>query len=210
MSAFKAALGPVQRAVRARIVPLDALVAAVPVGADVLEIGCGEGLVLERLLGRADRLVGIDIDERKLALLHRLLPVDRVEAIAADAFAALAAHPAQFDVVILADTLSSFPPQQQRALLDAAVGALRPGGRLLLKAIDAEPTWKANVSRALSTAIYRWARLSISSDQRFWYLPSRELAEQLRRRGLDVDVQLLHVELHLPVPHYLLRADLPR
>ncbi len=202
------ALGVAQRAIRRWIVPLDAAVDAVPFGGRVLEIGCGEGLVLERLLGRADEVIGVDLDERKIGSARARLPgPPRLRLECADAFAFLSTQPeASFDAALLVDTLSAFDTADQVRLLGELTRVLRPGGALIVKAIDTSPRWKASLSRRLSGFVCGALRMSLSAGQRFTYLPSAELADALERAGAAATIRHLHRERHHPIPHVLVVA----
>jgi ubiquinone/menaquinone biosynthesis C-methylase UbiE len=208
---FADLVGVAQRTIRARIVPLDAVAAAVPRGGRVLEIGCGEGLVLERVLDRVDSAIGVDLDERKVRVARARLgesPKLRIEL--ADAAAFLEAAPAgSFDTALLVDTLSSFPPPEQAPLLRRMLRVLRPGGTLVVKAIDTTPRWKAALSRTVSGLVYRTLRMSLSAGQRFSYLPASELAGVLAEAGATVEVRHLHRERHHPIAHVLVVARVP-
>jgi 2-polyprenyl-3-methyl-5-hydroxy-6-metoxy-1,4-benzoquinol methylase len=201
-------VGAVQRGIRRLIVPFGAVALAVPRGGRLLEIGCGEGLVIERVLAKAEEIWGVDRDARKIdAARARLAAATHVRLECADAFAFLAAEPAgAFDTVLLVDTLSAFAVADQKRLLQAAIAALRPGGTLIVKAIDAAPRWKAALSRAVSGAVFRGLRMSLSENQRFTYLPCGELRAILEETGAVVTIRQLHREHCHPIPHVLVVA----
>jgi methionine biosynthesis protein MetW len=78
---------------------------AIPVGASVLDLGCGDGALLERLLReRGVRGQGVEIDpDQVFACVERGVPV-----IQADLRAGLPFYPDQaFDVVVLEETLQT-------------------------------------------------------------------------------------------------------
>jgi len=80
-------------------------------GARVLEIGCGEGGILQPFLDRGCTCVGIDLSESKIAYAREAFADDiasgRAEFIAADIYeeAAGAALEGRFDIVIMKDTI---------------------------------------------------------------------------------------------------------
>jgi homoserine O-acetyltransferase len=83
----------------------DRIVELIPPGANVLDLGCGSGGLLARLrLGNHRRLVGVELDERKvLTCISRGLDV-----IQADLNKGLGAFATQeFDCVILSQTLQA-------------------------------------------------------------------------------------------------------
>ena len=108
----------------------------------VLDLGCGRGqlslLLLE--LGQATEVLGLDSDARKIAVARRAGP--EAEFRAADV--AGSALPIA-DTILLIDVLHYLPLAEQDALLNAAVSALAPGGRILVRELDADPSAKSGV-----------------------------------------------------------------
>jgi ArsR family transcriptional regulator len=135
----------VDRAVHRAI--LDLTVTA-PVG-DLLDIGCGRGRVLKLLASRANRAVGVDIDAnaRHLARAELLLAGLRNCSLRAGDMYRLPFGAAEFDTVILDDTLSA--AEEPVAALREARRMLREGGRLVILASTANAS-AANVKRGLA------------------------------------------------------------
>ena len=106
----------------------------------VLEIGCGEGAVTERLVAIYPRaeIVATDISPR-LGRLYRG-PADRVRFLQDDAAAVATARPASFDLALFTDALHHVPLARRRALIGDALRALRPGGLLIVKEWERRPT----------------------------------------------------------------------
>ena len=105
----------------------------VPAARRVLEVGCGEGAVTERLvhLYPAADILAIDITPRVGRLFRG--PRDRVtfkqvtvQQVAADA-------PGAFDLVILSDVLHHVPAAMRGELLAAVRASVAPGGALVFK-----------------------------------------------------------------------------
>ncbi|TDU31175.1 pentatricopeptide repeat protein [Panacagrimonas perspica] len=107
---------------------IDALMRdCVPAGSaalEVLDAGCGTGLLAELIKPLCSRLVGVDLSPKMLELAAgRKLYDDLQEG---ELVAWLDAHPGAFDVVTSADTLCYFGAIDDA--LHAAYRALRPGG----------------------------------------------------------------------------------
>jgi 2-polyprenyl-3-methyl-5-hydroxy-6-metoxy-1,4-benzoquinol methylase len=133
--------GPYERgaaeAYRRIFVDLDDLVARarvwVPEPRRILEVGCGEGAVTERLalVYPAAEITATDI----AATVGRLFrgPAAHVRFVqgSVDRVAQNAAH--SFDLVVLSDVLHHVPPARRHALLSAIDQAMAPGGSLIFK-----------------------------------------------------------------------------
>lgn len=90
------------------------------------DLGCGTGLMGQRLRDRVDHLEGIDLSAAMIAETARKGVYDRLEK--AELVAFLKRHVAEADLVTAADVFiycGALPP-----VLDAVVPAMRPGGLL--------------------------------------------------------------------------------
>lgn len=135
------AFGPfehqITEAYRRIYVDLDDYVAAVrawvPEAREILEVGCGEGAVTERLAEAypGARITAIDITPR-VGRLYRG-PTDRVEFRQCTVQEIAAEAPGRFDMAMIADVVHHVPLELRRSILDAARGALAPGGTLVFK-----------------------------------------------------------------------------
>jgi 2-polyprenyl-6-hydroxyphenyl methylase/3-demethylubiquinone-9 3-methyltransferase len=104
-----------------------------PDASRILEVGCGEGALIERLrvsYPDAD-ITGIDLTPR----LGRLYggPRERVRFIQCPVEDIAAAEPGQYDLVALCDVLHHVPEAVRQSLLDAIRATLAPGGVLVFK-----------------------------------------------------------------------------
>lgn len=172
--------GPFERqisdAYRAIFLDVDAYVENirdwVPAPRRILEVGCGEGAVSERLAWAYPdaEIVGIDI----AANVGRLYagPPGRVRFVqrTIDDFAADA--PGSFDLIVLSDVLHHVPLDLRRGLLDTIRTLLAPGGSFAFKEWERTRTpiyWLCYFSD-------RW----ITGD-RIRYLSRAELHDTIRR-----------------------------
>lgn len=103
---------------------------------DVVDAGCGTGLCAPLLRAHARRLVGVDLSGGMVDKARLRGGYDQLEV--AELTVWLSAHPAEFDLVISADTLIYFG--DLKPVLTATASALRPGGWLgfTLEVIDGE------------------------------------------------------------------------
>lgn len=133
--------GPYERAVteayRKLFVDLDDFVGHlqvwVPQARRILEVGCGEGGITERLTGAYPeaRITAIDINPN----LGRLFRGDasRVTFLRKSVEDVAGEQPAFFDLVVLCDVLHHVPPSDRQSLLSAIDQAMAPGASLAFK-----------------------------------------------------------------------------
>src|SRR5688572_9672480 len=167
----------------------------VPSGDRLLDIGCGQGLMLALLaearrfepsalvtarLPRFERLVGVELRPHRARLARAALGSD-AEIIESDA-RLLSAGSAR--VVLLFDVLRMMPRHDQESLLAAAVRALEPGGIIVVREADASAGWRFQAVRfgnrltALTSGAWR---------QTFAFRTLDEWRECFSRHGLEVD-----------------------
>lgn len=139
--AVRRAFGPfehrVTAAYRAIYVDLDDYVDAVrawvPEAREILEVGCGEGAVTERLAAAYPdaRITAIDITPR-VGRLYRG-PAERVRFRQCAVQEIAAREPGSFDLAMIADVVHHVPDELRKGLLDAVGDCLAPGGSLIFK-----------------------------------------------------------------------------
>jgi SAM-dependent methyltransferase len=105
----------------------------VPEARNILEIGCGEGAIAQRLtmLYPSARITGIDISPR-VGRLFSGLP-GRVTFSCETAAEHARSHGGHYDLVLTCDVLHHVPWDQHPALLAQARSLLVPGGTFVLK-----------------------------------------------------------------------------
>ncbi len=110
----------------------------------VLELGCGYGRVLERLIGKADIVVGIDNSASSIQLAKEVLGASpKCRLLVMDA-AALAFQSDVFDVVVcIQNGISAFKVDPRR-LIETSTRATKPGGLVLLASYS-EAFWEARL-----------------------------------------------------------------
>ncbi len=108
-------------------------------GKDVLDVGCGGGILAEAMAVRGARVTGIDLSEKSLrvAELHRLESGAAVayERAMAEDFAAR--HAGQFDVVTCMELLEHVP--DPASVVAACARLARPGGQVFFSTINRNP-----------------------------------------------------------------------
>ena len=138
---------------RLSVCPFEKIVARVPPGSRVLDVGCGEGLLLALLAdtGRASSAVGFDSNPaairraRSMAEATGLAPLLEFRSLGADS--AWPAERDSFDVVTMTDVMHHLPKATRGNIWEQAAAVLRPGGLMIYKDMARSPWWAAFANR---------------------------------------------------------------
>jgi 2-polyprenyl-6-hydroxyphenyl methylase/3-demethylubiquinone-9 3-methyltransferase len=108
-------------------------------GKEVLDVGCGGGILAEAMAQRGARVTGIDLADKPLrvAQLHLLESGAEVRYERASAEDYAAAHPEGFDVLTCMEMLEHVP--DPASAVAACARLLRPGGRAFFSTINRNP-----------------------------------------------------------------------
>ncbi|MDO9598277.1 MAG: bifunctional 2-polyprenyl-6-hydroxyphenol methylase/3-demethylubiquinol 3-O-methyltransferase UbiG [Azoarcus sp.] len=105
-------------------------------GKDVLDIGCGGGILSEGMAARGARVTGIDLSEKALgvARLHLFESSQKVDyqLVSAEEFAAQ--HPGQYDVVTCMEMLEHVP--DPASTITACAKLVKPGGHVFFSTLN--------------------------------------------------------------------------
>ena len=174
-------------------------------GIDGVVLSLGSGLsMLERYLAEVRPglcFEGIDLDPEKVALIaetrHR---IPRVGLIEGDATAL--DRLATYDAVLVCDAMHHFPAEQHAAVARSVAAALRPGGVVIVKDLDAAPAWK-----------FHWNRIHdrmVAGPGPITCRTPTEMADLFADAGLAIE-RAERIDHRLtPYAHYLVRAAKPR
>jgi 2-polyprenyl-6-hydroxyphenyl methylase/3-demethylubiquinone-9 3-methyltransferase len=191
---------------RLELAPLEA-VAAQATGTDILDVGCGHGVLAALLLHDhpARRVVGIDPDVRKIEWAKASVGANpRAKFRAVDIETLAAEQPESFDCVIIADVLYLLPRPAWVPFLGAARRLLRPGGRLLLKDAENDGSWRAVKALWQERLMVHVLRRTVSSGG-IGFAPRAELAASVTSAGFVVD-DITSYARGYTAPHVLLTA----
>ena len=167
-----------------------------PSGGRLLDIGCGQGLMLallaeaERLSRRGsgpqdkflpcfERMVGIEVRAHRAQLARVALGAD-ADIIECDA---RTVSGGVYRTILLFDVLHMMPKADQEALLSASLRALEPGGVILVREADASAGWRFHAVRIGNRVT---ALMSRAWRQELVFRTADEWRECFGRHGLDV------------------------
>jgi 2-polyprenyl-3-methyl-5-hydroxy-6-metoxy-1,4-benzoquinol methylase len=186
---------------RQRLFPFAHVLAHVPHGTKLLDVGCGHGLfsLLVAQHRPGTTVLGVDPDPRKIRALERAAAAFPNVSFLCGGLEDVSAR--DFDCAALLDVLMYVPREKQLAFLDAVRARLVPGGTLLLAMNDKRPRWKYAVTCVQETCM----RLTgLTRAEALHFVAPDEMARRLGQGGFSVTV------VDLPVrglyPHRLLVA----
>jgi 2-polyprenyl-6-hydroxyphenyl methylase/3-demethylubiquinone-9 3-methyltransferase len=154
-------------------------------GRDVLDVGCGGGILAESMAKRGARVLGVDLSTKplKVAQLHAMeAGVENLEyrEVAVEQLAA--ERPEAFDVVTCMEMLEHVP--EPASVVRACARLVKPGGRVFFSTLNRNPkaflfaiVGAEHVLRLLPKGTHEYAR----------FIRPSELARSAREAGLDVD-----------------------
>ncbi|MDF0376983.1 bifunctional 2-polyprenyl-6-hydroxyphenol methylase/3-demethylubiquinol 3-O-methyltransferase UbiG [Methylophilus sp. YYY-1] len=155
-------------------------------GKQVLDVGCGGGILSESMAQRGAHVMGIDMADKSLqvAQLHALEAGAQVSyrCIAVEALAA--EMPEQFDVVTCMEMLEHVPDPS--SVVRACAALVKPGGQLFFSTLNRNA--KAYLM-AVVGAEYVLNLLPKGTHDYSKFIKPSELASWLRQSGLELQHQ---------------------
>jgi 2-polyprenyl-6-hydroxyphenyl methylase/3-demethylubiquinone-9 3-methyltransferase len=153
-------------------------------GKQVLDVGCGGGILAEAMAVAGARVTGIDLSEKALAVakLHQIESGAGVEYLMIGAEALAHERPASFDVVTCMELLEHVP--DPGAMVAACARLAKPGGLVVFSTINRNA--KAYLYAVIG-AEYLLRLLPRGTHDYARFLTPAELARFARQAGLDAD-----------------------
>jgi 2-polyprenyl-6-hydroxyphenyl methylase/3-demethylubiquinone-9 3-methyltransferase len=155
-------------------------------GRDVLDVGCGGGLLAEAMARKGARVTGLDMaaDLLEVARLHALESGVAVNYLLESAEQHAVEHAARYDIVTCMEMLEHVPDPAQ--VVAALAVLVRPGGHVFLSTINRTP--RAYL-RAVIGAEYVLRLLPTGTHTYEKFIRPSELSSWARSAGLStVDV----------------------
>ena len=178
----------VHLALRLRSFPWDRVLPALLPDADLLDVGCGPGLLaflLERA-GFSGRYLGLDPDERKVERARRFPGETSRRRFGVGSVEKAPAGAARQAVIL--DVLYLVPEAERPAFVRGAARALVPGGLLVAVTSGGGPRWKRALDRLQERTAVRL--LGLTRGASVAPCDGAEIAALLRAAGLsDVSVR---------------------
>ncbi|MBV7536078.1 bifunctional 2-polyprenyl-6-hydroxyphenol methylase/3-demethylubiquinol 3-O-methyltransferase UbiG [Duganella sp. sic0402] len=152
-------------------------------GKNVIDIGCGGGILSESMARKGATVTGIDLGEKalKVADLHSLESgvAVRYKLIAAEEMAAQ--EPGQYDVVTCMEMLEHVP--DPAAIVRACAALVKPGGQVFFSTLNRNPK---SYLFAVIGAEYILRMLPKGTHDYEKFITPSELSQYIRSAGLEV------------------------
>ncbi len=173
-------------------------------GKNVVDVGCGGGILAESMARRGAKVLGVDLADKplKVAQLHAMeAGVANLEyrSIAAEDLAA--EQPAAFDVVTCMEMLEHVPDPS--SIIRACASMARPGGWVFFSTLNRNPK---SFLFAIVGAEYLLKLLPQGTHEFSRFIRPAELARWTREAGLDL-VQFKGLEYNPITRRYWLSGD---
>jgi 2-polyprenyl-6-hydroxyphenyl methylase/3-demethylubiquinone-9 3-methyltransferase len=152
-------------------------------GKQLIDVGCGGGILAESMARRGAAVTGIDMGESPLnvARIHQLESAVEVEYQLSTAEQMAVSHPAAFDVVCCLEMLEHVP--DPAAVIQACADLCQPGGDLYFSTINRNPR---SYLFAVLGAEYILKLLPKGTHDYSRFIKPSELASWIRNSGLEL------------------------
>jgi len=108
---------------------LDTVLSAAPIGAVILDLGCGTGCPMaEYIVSQGRRVLGVDASEAMLAIARQRLPGEQWVLSPIEAYE----PPVEYHGALFWDSLFHLPRTEHEPIVRKVVRGLPTGGRLML------------------------------------------------------------------------------
>ncbi len=180
---------------RLKLAPMIQMIKYVPEKGDILDLGCGNGIVANILsLGAPERKVyGVDLSVSRIEAASRISSGNpNLEFVAGDVNTVPFER---FEIVTLIDLLHHMPYEEQAALLNKIYCKQNEGDLLIIKDLEKAPYWKY---------IFHYIQDSISYRGRLYFRSAEDMEGLLKKTGYQVET--VSLASGYPHPHVLYRC----
>lgn len=153
-------------------------------GKNVLDVGCGGGILSESMAVRGAMVTGIDLGEKALAVarLHQLESGAKVDYRLISAEQMAIEQPENFDVVTCLEMLEHVP--EPKSVVQACASLVKPGGQVFFSTLNRNPK---SYLFAVIGAEYVLNMLPKGTHDYQKFIKPSELSRWCRETGLQVE-----------------------
>ncbi len=159
---------------RPLILPLDEINAHVPKNAKVVDLGCGQGVMVKFLAKEKTRdVVGVDLDATRIPQTkYQNLNFINRDIRKFDV--------SEFNTVIMSDGLHHLNLDDQKKTLNNIAESLKKGSLLIIKEIDTDEFIRSRLSRLWDFILY--------PKDKIYFWPAQKLKSTLEGLGFSVKI----------------------
>ncbi|MBI5328397.1 MAG: class I SAM-dependent methyltransferase [Deltaproteobacteria bacterium] len=188
--------------IRSRTAPFEKVLKYIPDNANILDIGCGYGILIDLINAKKDncKIIGIDIDHKRIKELQKAYPHNNF--IAGDALAEakkLLVGKRTFDCIIIFDVIYLFKHEKQKELIRIASELLKPSGIFLIKEIDTEAGLRFLFSYLQELFSVKIVKMTKGDGLHF--MSKEAISKELYKNNLNTEIIRMGSILH---PHTLI------
>jgi 2-polyprenyl-3-methyl-5-hydroxy-6-metoxy-1,4-benzoquinol methylase len=176
-----------------------------PFASPVVDLGCGRGqtaLLLAELQPGVE-VRGIDWEAKKVEQARRA--AEGLAGVSFDVGDVREVRVPEAGTILIIDVLHYAPVAVQDTILERAVAALRPGGRLFVRDLDLDAGWRARTT-VWQERVGTW--LGLNRGATLAFRPASAVVAQLEALGLTTEV--IPSSADLPLANVLIAARRPR
>ncbi|MCM8787386.1 MAG: class I SAM-dependent methyltransferase [Candidatus Omnitrophica bacterium] len=169
------------------IFPFKQMEKYLPKKGEIVDVGCGEGLlsVYLSLRSKKRRVYGIDTDRKRIELAKKAAKgITNLQFFVQDALS----WKKRVDAVVVSDVFHHFSPSSQEKFLKIAQQVIKKNGCLVIKEINKSDFIRARLSRLWDYILYPGDKIN------YWTI--RKLVNRLKK--LDFKVKVFRASLFLP------------
>ena len=185
--------------IRYILCPFLKLESLVPKKGNIIELGCGSGILTNilSLKSKGRKIKAIDIDGEKIKIANRTLQNRKeIEFIHQD-IKGLDLEDESYSVFITADVIYQIGFDEQRKIFEKCFKALPQNGLLIIKTMSDHPKWKVFIDQFQD--IISQKILRITKANQFFRFTDKELQNELIKAGFDVEI--IRLDRFMTHPH---------
>lgn len=163
---------------RQKICPLDPIIQAIPANANILDVGCGAGLVLGLLAlsGSIQKGVGFDSNPDAINTAKKMIGRLKIEGIKFKTIQVEQPWPdGKFDTIIMIDVMHHIPVKERKKCLEKIAEKLPSNGLFIYKDMKSKP-FIFGLGNRIHDLLF--------SKQWVTYMPKKEVISIFKENGI--------------------------
>ncbi len=190
----------IYKIIRRLTAPIEIIVELIPNNSDILDIGCGHGIIAEDLLKTKKNIkyTGVDIKESRIKNLQKRFPFfNFIPENAMNVVKHFANNNERFDCIVISDLLYLFEDSSVESFIKDAYEILKDGGLIIIKDVDRKRlNHLVYIQEYISVKIFK-----ITPSERIFFKSTEFYSEIFNR--LEVKYSIINIP-KLWYPHFII------